>query len=305
MTPKVSIIIPAYKAEHLLEALASVFAQSNRDYEVLVVNDGSPHGIGKLLQPFAEKGQINYIEQDNSGTAAARNRGLREARGEFIAFLDDDDYWPEDKLEWQAGYLDGHPEVGMIVGDAALVDETGKVRAGEPVPEGPVTLEGMFKGCNITSPGQTLIRRTLMDGGRAFDERFSGADDVDLWLTLAAKTQIMIIPRLALYYRWHQGNASRDNLSMCLKTQRVLQKHLALASLGSREGLRRSAATWLYQLRGVALIREWKRMLVRGEWRDSSRYISAIAWFVRSAVSDPRLLAAVCREILPARFFAK
>jgi len=304
MTPQVSIIIPAYKPGHLLQALASAFAQRGDDYEVIVVNDGSPFSIRDLLRPLVEDGRILYIEQENKGTAAARNRGLGAAHGKYVAFLDDDDYWPDDKLEWQARYLDEDPGLGMIAGNATIVDEAGNVKTEEPVKAGFVTLEGMFSGCNITSPGQTLIRREVM-GEQALDENLSGADDVDLWLTLAGKSRVMMVPRLALYYRLHETNASRDNLSICLKTQRAIGKHLALASRRDRARYWSSAASWLFPLRGIFIIREWKRRLVCGEWRHSGKYLSAITWFVRGALPDPSLLSAVGREILPWRFFAK
>ena len=94
----VSVIIPTYNhVDYVAETLETVFAQTFGDYEVIVVNDGSPDGTAEVLRPSREAGRIRYIEQANAGQAAARNRGLAEARGEFIAFLDDDDLWPPDK----------------------------------------------------------------------------------------------------------------------------------------------------------------------------------------------------------------
>src|SRR5271170_3450676 len=98
----VSVVIPTYNhRDFVVEALESVFAQTFTDYEVIVVNDGSPDDTAAVLRPYIESGRIRYIEQENRGQAGARNRGLAEARGEFVAYLDDDDLWLRDKLAWQ------------------------------------------------------------------------------------------------------------------------------------------------------------------------------------------------------------
>jgi len=298
---KVSVIIPAYKPGHLAEALESVFAQSYTDYELIVVNDGSPCDLRNLLEPFIQSGRITYIEQENRGTAAARNRGLAEAKGEFIALLDDDDYWPADKLEWQVRHLEEHPDAGVIVGDVDWVDDAGKIINQTPLREGPLTFENLFAKGYITSPGQTLIRRTFISKRHGFDETIWGADDLDLWLSLARSTRIMIVSRLALYYRLHESNASHNSLAMCLNIQRSLQKHLRLADARARTGLRVKATRWLFGYVGGIAIREWKARVQRRQWSNSGKYIKAIGWMLRGALPEPALLASVCREILPAR----
>src|SRR5438132_9051132 len=98
--PIVSVIIPAYNvAPFIGETLTTVFAQSFNDYEVIVINDGSPdtEELERALQPFIDR--INYIKQENRGASAARNAGLRAARGEFVAFLDADDLWLSNYLD--------------------------------------------------------------------------------------------------------------------------------------------------------------------------------------------------------------
>src|SRR5262245_5620608 len=100
--PAVSVVIPTYgHADYLLATLKSVFAQSFTDHEIILVDDGSPDNTAHVVRPLVEAGQVRYLEQPHRGPAAARNRGIREARGEFIAMLDDDDLWPPEKLQWQ------------------------------------------------------------------------------------------------------------------------------------------------------------------------------------------------------------
>src|SRR4051794_22002333 len=117
--PLVSVIIPTYKhRDYVLRTLESVFAQTFTDYEIIVVNDGSPDDTADVLRPLVEAGRIRYIEQPNAGQASARNRGIAEARGEFIAMLDDDDLWPAGKLEWQVAEMHRDSDAVVIYGFA-------------------------------------------------------------------------------------------------------------------------------------------------------------------------------------------
>src|SRR5213078_156464 len=108
--PLVSVIIPVYNgARYLRAALESVFAQTYRPIEVIVVDDGSGDDSGVIAQSFPD---VHFIHQENQGVAAARNHGFDAARGEFIAFLDQDDLWTPEKLKVQVNYLLNHPDVG-------------------------------------------------------------------------------------------------------------------------------------------------------------------------------------------------
>src|SRR5262245_55808061 len=111
----VSIVIPAYNAAPFIgDALQSVFAQTYSDYEVIVVNDGSPDTdeLLKVLAPFRDR--LTYLEQENKGPSAARNHAIEKARGEFIAFLDSDDSWLPDYLTEQIKFINGDPRFDMV-----------------------------------------------------------------------------------------------------------------------------------------------------------------------------------------------
>src|SRR5664280_78606 len=101
MNPKVSVIIPTYnRAAKVRDGIESVLAQTVNDLEVIVVDDGSSDGTGNILgETFGDR--IRYYAQANQGASVARNKGIAEARGEWIAFLDSDDLWEKEKLEWQ------------------------------------------------------------------------------------------------------------------------------------------------------------------------------------------------------------
>src|SRR6476660_1471039 len=111
--PLVSVIIPVYNGTcYLRAALESVFAQTYRPFEVIVVDDGSLDDSGVIAQSFDD---VRYIHQENQGVAAARNNGIEVARGEFLAFLDQDDLWTPEKLKLQMGHLLSDPELGYTL----------------------------------------------------------------------------------------------------------------------------------------------------------------------------------------------
>jgi len=225
--PVVSVIIPTYgHRDFVLDCLNSVFAQSFADYEIIVVNDGSPDDTAELLRPLAESGRIRYFEQPNAGQASARNRGLSEAHGEFIAFLDDDDAWPNDKLEWQVDMLQELPDhVGVAGSSSAVINGV----AQEPLSGTARDLLPADFVVNdlMRSPGQVLFRRqALLDVG-GLDATIWGSDDWDVYLRISTLGPIRFEPRLALRYRVHPGNASKNYWRMRKNALRVYRRHRA------------------------------------------------------------------------------
>jgi glycosyltransferase involved in cell wall biosynthesis len=187
-TPKVSVIIPAYNTAQFVSAcLDSVFAQTFGDFEVLVVNDGSPDTpqLEFALQPYREK--IIYIVQENKRAAGARNTAIRRSRGEFLAFLDSDDSWLPGHLASQMELFQNDPELGMVYSNAvALRDEKRGKTFMEGCPsEGPATFEALVvERCQI--PISTVVARksALLKAG-LFDETLLRCDDYDMWLRIA------------------------------------------------------------------------------------------------------------------------
>ncbi len=272
--PCVSVIIPTYRhRDFVLATLESVWAQSFADFEVIVVNDGSPDDTEAVLQPLAQSGRIRYIVQPNGGQASARNRGIAEAKGEFIALLDDDDLWLPDKLQWQVDALRSHPEAAVVYGRAEAIDENG---AGT-VPLGedgkPLTLpwetpsgwvyEAFLRQNWILSPGQCLIRRAALDAlteSTPFDPapELRGCDDWDLWCRLAETRPFVFEDRVALRYRFHAANASRDLFQMHRSTLYLCEKHLGRARTNTADSGGLSAAKRLELLRDTdRAARKW------------------------------------------------
>lgn len=125
-TGLVSVIVPTYNRAHLLPGcIASVLTQSYRPVEIIIVDDGSGDSTERVARSFPR--HVRYIRQENQGVSAARNTGLRAARGDFVAFLDSDDRWLPFKLALQVAFLAAHPDVGMVWTDMAAIDPDGRV----------------------------------------------------------------------------------------------------------------------------------------------------------------------------------
>ncbi len=225
--PVVSVVIPTYKhRDYVLQTLGSVFAQTFTDYEVIVVNDGSPDDTADVLRPLIEAGRIQYIAQANAGQSAARNRGIAAATGAYIALLDDDDLWPPDKLQWQVSALNRHSDASLVYGGV----EGFGTPVGEPLcqmdgPSGQAHKAFLEKNW-ITTPGQTLIRASALRRVGGFDTQIWGADDWDLFIRLAQVGAFVFESRLCLLYRYHAKNASHDFWRMHVNCSRVLHKHV-------------------------------------------------------------------------------
>ena len=285
--PAVSVIIPAFgHAEYIGQTLDSVFAQTFRDYEIIVVNDGSPDNTADVLRPMVSAGEIRYFETPNEGVAAARNFGMAKAKGEFIAFLDDDDLWPPCKLEWQVAWLLGHSEVSIVSGYVTEIEAKHHL---DDVPfKSPVSncermtevhFEDFFRSCPFASPGQTLIRAELATELGGFRSAYWGADDYDFWIRASRSGRIAILSLPALLYRCHAGGASEDFCRMLRSCRRVLSDNLKGVKGLQRFKLSLHGQRWLFNYAGWRLANQLKSELAQGKvskaWKTSLSFASS------------------------------
>jgi glycosyltransferase involved in cell wall biosynthesis len=211
--PLVSVIIPVHNGgRYLRAALESVLAQTYRPLEVIVVDDGSVDDSGPIAQSFHD---VRYIHQPNQGVAAARNHGIEAARGEYLAFLDQDDLWTPEKLKLQIGYLLSHPDVGYTLTQQQFFLDPG------------ATLPAWFRKELLPSVhtgwvlGTLVVRRTAFAEVGNFATGYSAASDGDWFFRAkAAAIPMAVIPELLLLKRIHGTNESgraKEILSELLK----------------------------------------------------------------------------------------
>ena len=209
--PRVSVVIPTRnRREFAQEAVASVLGQTHRDLELVVVDDGSSDGTADALRRRFPDPRLRVLEQPHRGVSAARNRGVRETSGEWLAFLDSDDLWLPRKLERQLEELERRPE------HPACYTEEIWYRNGRRV--NPRRIHAKHSGwifdrclplC-IISPSSILMRREVFEALGGFDESLPACEDYDLWLRLAARHPVLLVGEPLIVKRnGHEGQLSR------------------------------------------------------------------------------------------------
>ncbi|MEP6913283.1 MAG: glycosyltransferase family A protein [bacterium] len=242
--PSVSIVMPAYNvASYIGETLDSVFQQTFADYEVIVVNDGSPDTfeLEKAIQPYLNR--IRYIKQENLGAGAARNEGLRVAQGEFIAFLDADDLWLPKYLEEQLKFLhESNSDLvcadAMHFGDSPLAGKTYmEVFMPTAPPVGEITVLGLVSAEQSLITSGIVARRAPIIKVGLFDEGLRNSQDFDLWLRLARHgVRSGYQKQLLLRYRCHENSLSGDEINRTARQLRVYDKIESSFDFASDEG---------------------------------------------------------------------
>ncbi|HEX4947832.1 MAG TPA: glycosyltransferase family A protein [Blastocatellia bacterium] len=184
-TPEVSVVICAYNAAAFIVAtVESVLAQTYRDFEIIVVNDGSTDNTEEILTPYF--GRILYVRQDNAGPGAARNTAIRCALGRYIALLDSDDQWLPNYLETMMARMKAQPNIDVLYPNAVLFGTPqweGKLFQDVCPSSAPVTLEKFLaRECNVFI--SAVFKRDILDVVGTFDENLRGSEDFDLWLRM-------------------------------------------------------------------------------------------------------------------------
>lgn len=209
--PAVSVVITTYNRAGLVgQAIDSALAQTWTDREILVVDDGSTDRTEAVVRGYGPR--VTYVRKDNGGEASARNRGVREASGAWVAFLDSDDRWEPDALRILLTASRETPGAGLVAmrARAMLADGTPTERTHGKQSKGPrFTTRSLLWGDSggVLMP---MVRRELLleDGG--FDETLLSATDCDMWLRLSFKTTLIGVPQPLLLVRVHPDNASGD-----------------------------------------------------------------------------------------------
>ena len=220
--PLVSVIIPVYNGERFLrETLESVFAQTFHDYEVVCVDDGSTDGSYALLKQYGAR--VRVIQQANAGQSAARNEGVRQATGAFVAFLDQDDRWYPFKLEQQVPVLNAEPDVALVHCNYDMMDGDGRVLlagaalAGQA--SGLASPLGRLIGEMLVFPSAMLLRRDVFQRVGGFDPEMRGFEDFDLIARLKQEGRFVLLNESGMAYRVHAGGFSQTGRAAVIRSR--------------------------------------------------------------------------------------
>jgi glycosyltransferase involved in cell wall biosynthesis len=242
--PIVSVIIPTYNRTDFLKlTLQSVFNQTYQNFEIIVVDDGTSTDENILLCQTFEK--VKYIRIENwGGPAKPRNVGIREARGKYISFVDDDDLWLSNKLERQVAILEDNPAFGLVHCCCEVIDENGINRneiIGRPgsldVKHGDVSMR-MMGNWTLMMP-TPLIRRNVIDKVGFFNEKMpSAGEDVEFWIRCSFVTQFYYLDEPLAHYRVHFNNLSGDKLKylkLPLYLKNVIDEQLTIHRISNSQ----------------------------------------------------------------------
>jgi glycosyltransferase involved in cell wall biosynthesis len=221
----ISVVIPTYnQARYLSQAVESVWMQEVDDLEVLIVDDGSTDETSDVIRGLAAKGELRWIRQENSGPAAARNRGIKESRGELIAFLDADDYWIQGKLKDQIAAFGAESEASdFCFSGSFLVDDNCTILANRVSNQPRILLSELIWGNCITT-SSVLVRKTLLLEVGLFNEMLTIGEDWDLWLRLTLRTTVNYIPKPLIAVRSAEWASKYQMKTYETATKRVLAR---------------------------------------------------------------------------------
>jgi glycosyltransferase involved in cell wall biosynthesis len=313
--PKVSVVIPAYNlADYIAETLDSALAQTFRDFEIIIVNDGSPDTVylEKVLEKYFDR--LVYIKQKNGGAAKARNTGIAAARADLIAFLDGDDIWEPDYLTEQVREIEARG-LEMVYTDAyvfgAGIDEKKKRRYSDASPSsGPVTtISLMTAKCNPITSG-TLARKDALEKAGLFKPFKLGMEDFDLWFRLARRGAKMGYQMKPLVnYRVRVDSLSGNSIERVERNKKCLQAMGEVYELDAAE--RAALENQLLLAQAELDLETGKFYLVEGDKEKALRYLKAansyykkakLSLIIAAASVAPKMMAGIFQMLRPEEY---
>jgi glycosyltransferase involved in cell wall biosynthesis len=274
----VSVVIPAYNAARFLQAAVdSVLGQSFRDLEVLVVDDGSTDDTESVISQYGAA--IRYLRQENRGVAEARNHGIEESKGRYVAFLDADDTWSREKLDRQMKALAASNGRRVCYSAFKVCTESLELLSVQrSAREGSVLDDLLLRGNVVGTPSTVVCDRLLFSVVGGFDPCLSQCADWDMWIRLATVTEFLYVDEPLVTYRQHRANMSRNPELLERDSLRVLEKGFSLSSL--RPSVRAA--------RPAAFGRNYR--VLAGTYFHAGRYGDFLRCALRVVPLDPRQL---------------
>lgn len=308
--------MPVYNVEkYVVAAVHSVLRQSYKTFELIIVNDGSTDNSLSICQSFNDS-RIRIIDQKNRGLAGARNTGIRESSGEYVAFIDSDDLWHQNKLQKHVEHLNHNSAVGVSYSSSALIDEQNKAIGIYQKPKlKNISLKNIICRNPIGNGSSPVIRRSILDSTSFwayhngvkercyFDESFRQSEDIEYWLRIALKTNTKFegLSEILTYYRVNSGGLSSNITRQYLSWERAISKSLHLDPARIGKWCRLAKAYQLRYLARHAVKAHHKKQALKLSW-------DAIKTDFRLLFEEPlktliTFLSAICLSILPKSLF--
>lgn len=243
----ISVVIPAYNAEKTIqETIESVLNQTFKDFEIIVINDGSTDSTLTLVSQINDP-RIQIYSYQNSGAPKSRNRGFEHSKGLYIAFLDADDIWVNNKLELQLKALENNSQAAVAYSWTDYIDQSGKfLQSGTHLTFNDNVYPDLLVQNFLENGSNPLIRREAFANINGFDESLLAGQDWDLYIRLAAHYHFVAIPVVLVFYRFSSNSLSSDVLRQEKQCLAVLEKAF-LQAPPSLQHLKKQSLAKLYK----------------------------------------------------------
>ena len=289
-TPAVTVLMPVYNAErYVAQTVESILSQTFRDFEFLIINDGSTDGSLEILRDYAGRdGRIRLVSRPNTGYVAALNEGLELARADLIARIDADDLSHPRRLELQVARMRGEPELVALGSNAYAIDGHGRMLGDYDVPPTHEEIESNhLRGSSSIHHPAVMLRREAVKRVGGYRKELMPCEDFDLWLRLGEVGRLANLPAKLLTKRLMPGSAVASNLAKQEKlVKQIVDETWRRRSLPDRPQVRQSRLK-----RPADLYLQWGWMALRGGHVWTSRRYALRAILSRPLDSGPWRLA--------------
>lgn len=309
--PLVTVVIPVYNVERYInQCLNSVLKQTYQNIEIIIVDDATPDSSIEKISPIRDP-RIRIISQQNRGLAGARNTGIRESDGKYIAFLDSDDFWHPDKLSQHVNALESNAQLGVSFSASRFVDESGNNtnRLQQPLVKHSFTPAQIFCRNPIGNGSAPVIRKSILNAitfhtpdkehTQYFNEALRQSEDIECWVRIAVITQCQFnyVDQPLTYYRLNAGGLSANVDKQLASWEFFVEQLTAYAPSFAAKNVRLARA---YQYRYLA-----RRLILEGNTLKATRLMlmairSHVGIFWREpGRSSATLIASLALSVLP------
>ncbi|MEB3215333.1 MAG: glycosyltransferase [Nostocales cyanobacterium 94392] len=244
----ISVIVPVFNGERTIEeTIKSILNQTFSNIGIIVINDGSTDRTLEIVEKILDS-RIKIFSYPNGGLSASRNRGISQAKGEYISFIDADDLWTADKLELQWQVLQSNPQAGVAYSWTDYIDESSKfIKSGRRIKVNGDAFSKLLVTNFLENGSNPLIRRNAFEKVGGFDESLPAAEDKDMWLRLAANYEFVCVEKPQILYR-----ISNHSMSTNLKRQetaslKVIERAFSYPKAEKLQHLKKQSLSHLYQ----------------------------------------------------------
>ena len=302
----VSVIIPAYNSEeYIVDTIKSVLAQTYKQIEIIVIDDGSTDGTSNILKPYIHK--IKYIKKENGGASSARNKGIVNSNGDYVAFLDADDLWRKNKIEKQMAIFKEFPDVGLVYCDSSTFDKEGVIHSSlSEIVETPTgnVLEAMIVH-NFLNNSSIVVKRVCFDIAGLWNENLINGNDYDMWLRVASHYNFWFVDQVLVDTRYHSHGLSSMTDLQCENSIRIqddfvrsLEKSINVSDKIVHKGYSYKYLVWGQRLFYQEKYSEAKEKLLKSVRHNPGNF-KAIIYLLKSFV--PQSLINIWRSLFGSR----